>query len=622
MDRISVILYISYLIYLALAFVFIFQIIRVQLTFSLPKSIEKIFMPKSTRQVLRPERGSIYACDGRLLAMSMPLYDIYMDCTVKKEAFANKPSEEKAWQDGARGLAEGLARIIGAKTASGYYSAIMTGRRGGNQYLKLVEKIGHETLQQLKALPLFSASRYYSGIIVEHTDTRQYPYGALARRTIGYVKDNAKSNGNNMIGLEGRFDSKLHGTEGYRWMKKADNGARIPDADSSSRKPENGCDLRTTIDIDIQDIADKALRGKIGENPGVEGGCCVIMDVETGAIRAMVNLLRDSVSGRMGENYNLAVGRIGEPGSVFKSTTLMTLLEDGKVKIHDEIPTDHGDVKGFSRDQHIADYERINHTDKISILHGFEISSNYVFRRLAIDHYGDKPKKLIDRLHTYKLDEAYEFDLDGFSKPSLPSPESKWWSKTDLGSVAIGYAVGETPLHIVTFYNAIANRGRMMKPYLVESVERGGSVKEKYGPSVLNSSICSHRTADTLIMALSRVTEEGTGKNAFRGALCHAAGKTGTARTVLDARDKPRKGNAYMDASGRMKFQATFVGFFPAEQPKYTAIVVLYSKLSHQTFYGGTLPAGAFREIMDKVYAMDPDNGEVLKKKGSVPKWT
>lgn len=601
-DKIGMTLYVFYLLFLMAAVVIIFRIAQIQLFYRIDDSLSGYFRPRSIKEKIYPTRGAIIAHDGRLLAMSTPMYQIYMDCTVQKSAKGSK--EEKEWRSKAGELAKGLASIYGDKTGSAYYSMIIEGREHGSRYMKIGRSIDHETLQSVKRLPLFNEGQYRGGIIVEKHDTRQYPYGSLARRTIGYVKDNSKSNGNNKIGIEGRFDYVLHGKEGYEWMKITDNRAIIPNADSASVKAEDGLDLRTTLDIDLQDIADNALRKQIADNPKIEGGCVIVMDVGTGAIRAMVNLLRDSTDGTMNESYNMAIGRTGEPGSVFKSTTLMSLLEDGKVKLSDEIETNHGVLKGFQRDQHIADYERINKTNKISVLHGFEISSNYVFRKLAIDNYGRKPKKMIDKLYLYKLGEAYDFDLDGFKSPTIPSPDSKSWSATDLGSIAIGYSVAETPLHTVTFYNAIANKGKMMKPYLVEAIEENGIVRKKLGPSVLNGSICSKSTADTLTRALRRVTEEGTGRRMLKGALCPIAGKTGTSRIVLDPKFTRKSRNPYEDEKGRKQYQATFVGFFPADRPQYTAIVVIYSYLNREIFYGGTLPAMTFREIADKTIAL------------------
>lgn len=618
-DEIGLTLYIFYLLFIAAGIIIAVRIVHIQFFYRLDDQLSSYFRPKGRKQERLPARGSIIACDGRLLATSIPMYQIFMDCTVLKDRQIE--NKKILWKEEAAELSKGLARIYGDNTAAGYYSMILKGKKDKKAYMKIGYPIDHETLQSVKNLPLFKEGKYKGGIIIEKNETRQYPYGFLARRTIGYVKDNLKSAGNNKVGLEGRYDHILHGKEGYEWMKITDYRAIIPNADSSSRKAEDGFDLRTSLDIDIQDIADNALRKQISDNPKIEGGCAIVMDVHTGAVRAMVNLFRDSTDGIMKESYNLAIGRTGEPGSVFKTATLMSLLEDGKIKLSDRIPTNKGDLKGFTRDQHIADYERENKTDKISVLHGFEISSNYVFRKLAIDHYGKKPRKLIEKLYLYKLGEAYDFDLTGFKSPTIPSPESKSWSATDLGSIAIGYSVTETPLHIAAFYNAVANKGRMMKPYLVESIEENGIVREKMGPSVLNSSICSKATADSLTLALKRVTEEGTGKRMLKGALCPIAGKTGTARIVLDPKHTRISRNPYEDEKGRKQYQATFVGFFPADKPRYTAIVVIYSKLDREIFYGGTLPAMAFREIVDKTFALNPENGNLIKKTGSLPKW-
>ena len=626
MDKAGVALITLYVIFVLLGFVIIGRIVWLGVFWDPDPKIVSIFSTDTKKTKIDPVRGSILACDGRLLAASMPMYQIYMDCTVRKAAFEGmkdkKAGKEKEaeWREKAKALSAGLAEIYGDRTAQGYYNYIISRRENKGMYEKIGYPIGYTDMKKVTSLPLFRDGQYKGGIIVEDFDTRQYPYGSLARRTIGYVKDNSTIT-NDKVGIEGRYNHELHGKEGLEWLKKTDNYELIHNWDSTSTKAVDGYDVRTTLDVDIQDIADAALRHNIAGNPKIEGGCVVVMDVETGAVRAMVNLLRDTTSGYLGETYNYAIGRAGEPGSVFKATTLMTLLEDGKVRLSDEIPTDHGMIKGFPGDDHIRDYERENKTDRISVLHGFEISSNYVFRRLAIDAYGKDPKRMIDKLYQYKLGETFDFDLDGFKSPTIPSPDSKYWSQTDLGSVAIGYSVAVTPLHTLTFYNAIANRGRMMKPYLVESIEQTGNVKKKHGPSVLNGSICSRSTADSLTYALRRVTEVGTGKRRLGGAKCQVAGKTGTARIVLDPKiAKPN--DPYTDKYGRKQYQATFVGFFPAEKPKYSAIVVIYSRPDREIFYGGTLPAMTFREIVDKVWAIDPANGDLIDGKGKMPSWT
>lgn len=574
------------------------------------------------KSILEPNRGAILSIDGKPLAVSVPMYQIYMDCTVRKEEFRlhkkKGPEKEREWRGKAKGLAKGLAAIFPSKSSDSWYDFIIEGRERGRRYIRIGDNVDHETLQKLKALPLFNEGANKGGLIEKHVDTRQYPYGSLARRTIGYVRTNKVADARNAVGIEGKFNYVLHGKEGQEWLKRVDGRSRIVNRDSTSTAPEDGKDIRTTLDIDIQDIADDALRSMIAENPKVDGGCAVVMDVESGAIRAMVNLQKDSLTGRLGETTNMAIGKAGEPGSIFKTAILMSLLEDGKVKLSDKIPTNHGRLKYFSQDTHVPEYEKNFHTDKISVMYGFEKSFNYVFRKLAIDHYGDNPKKLLDNLYLYKLGETYDIDIDGFATPVLPSPSSKTWSATDLGSVAIGYTVAETPLHMLTFYNAIANKGRMMKPYLVESIESNGDVDERRGPSVLNGAICSRATADSLTKGLMKITEEGTAAYGLKGAKCKVAGKTGTARMIQDGKNA-MKGNPYRRKDGTIQYQASFVGFFPADKPKYSAIVVVYSHPGHGVLFGGSVPTAVYRKIVDNVYAIDRSEGEIIEKKGRMP---
>ena len=444
-------------------------------------------------------------------------------------------------------------------------------------------------------------------------DRRSYPYGSLARRVIGYVEE-----GKTAKGLEGAYDYYLHGSGGYRWMRKSDR-AMILDKDSSWVNATDGCDVRTTINIDLQDIADKSLRSRITDRQEIEGGCVMVMDVETGAICTMVNLLRDSVTRALGETYNLAIGRKGNPGSVFKTAILMSVMEDAGVKLSDEIPTEGGDVKiaKIKPDVHVRDYERKTGRKTMTVRKGYEMSSNYIFQRLVKDNYASEAKKLIDNLYRYRFGEAFDFDLQGLATPVLPSPDSEHWTMTDLASVAIGYAVAETPLHILTFYNAIANKGRMMRPYIVESVEKDGRIVKKKGPSVLNGAVCSREVADSLTSGLLSITSEGTASR-LKDAKLRVAGKTGTAWVYMDPKQASRT-DPFMDREGRRKYQATFVGFFPAEQPKYTAIVVLYSYPTKDAVFGGSIPAAVYKDIVDNLYVMDNSFREVYGEKSRMP---
>ena len=617
-DRIGMILYYLYAAFLMLSVILVGRIAWIQWLWKPDKTIERYFRPVSVKTIIDPERGAIIGQDGKLLAMSTPMYELFMDCTVRKDYFESKGREgkklEAEWQSKAKQFAKGLSAEMGGD-GENYWKLIEKGRKDGNKYLRLGHPVDRETLIRLRRLPLMDEGQYKSGVIVVKKDSRQYPYGTLARRTIGYVKDNSNSNGNNHIGLEGKYDYVLHGKEGEMWTRPTDNRERIQNYDSLYVKPEDGLDVRTTLDITMQDIVDRALRRQIEDNKAIEMGCAVIMDVKTGAIRSMVNLMRDSTDWSLSETYNMAIGLNSEPGSVFKATTLMTALEDGYIQsLDDRIPTNNGILPGYPPDDHVRGMK------DISILHGFEISSNYVFRYLAVKNYADNPKKFLDKLYLYKLGQAFDFDLDGLSAPELPNPESPRWSATDLGSVGMGYAIKETPLHILTFYNAIANKGKMMKPYLVESIEKDGVVKTKKGPSVLNASICSRATADTLLRAMKAVTSEGTATR-LKGARVQVAGKTGTSRQVLSGEEIKKFGmqNPYVTKDGSYHNLATFVGFFPADSPKYSAIICLKSYLIRGSVYGGVLPAAAMREIVDALYALEPDWGHEIESKVSVP---
>jgi len=620
-DRIGLILYAIYLCLLLASLIVVGRIIQIQLFFKPGEKVERALTPKSRKESIEPARGNILACDGRLLAMSCPRYDIHMDCTVLKEKHATMKDRaegaklESEWLTKARELSNSLALVFPEKTAEQHFKAIAEGRATGARYLRIGDGVDRNTYNRILTFPLFNEGRYRSGLIVEQETVREYPYGKLARRTIGFVRDNKSQVTNTHIGLEGKFDYVLHGKEGEQWLRRTDAG-RIRDYDKPYRRAVAGQDIRTTLNIDYQDLADRALRAQIEEDADIEGGCVVLMDVKTGAIRAMVNLLRDEKTDKLEEISNLAVGRLGEPGSVFKTVTLTAALSDGKIKSLDEtIPTNHGIVrnaKGIKQDVHILDHERVEHSTEISYLDGFKISSNYVFATIAVDGYADNPQLYMDKVYMYRLGEAFDFDLDGLRTPSLPKVGSRDWSNTTLGVVGYGYSTGETPLHILTFYNAIAGKGRMMKPYLVESVEKDGSVTQRRGPSVLNSSICTKAVADTLTRALRAVTEEGTAQT-LRNAKCAVAGKTGTARIFLES-------GGYEDEQGRRRYQGTFVGFFPAEDPQYSIIAVVYSRLSHRNFYGGGAPARAVKEIVAGIVDTDPYWQGELKKTAAVPR--
>ena len=638
-DRIHMVMVFLTVLFILLSVGILICIGHIQATYSVDKKVINLFRPRPDRYVEVPKRGRILAEDGRPLAITAPLYDIYMDCTVRKSEFEEMDNKErrrlnklqadgkevpaakypgtaaeKAWQSKADSLSRELARLFPAKSAGQYLSDILSGRENGKKHVLIRKNVNHATLNVLKTLPLFREGAYKGGLIAEEHDERIYPYDTLARRVIGYVRELGR------IGIEGTYDYELHGTEGVEWRRVTDDRKYIRDFDSTVVKAVDGNDVRTTLNIDFQDIADRALRRQIADDPQIRAGIAVLMEAETGAIRAMVNLSRDTIPGsRLWERDNLVLKEVGEQGSVMKTVTLLSLVEDGHVhSLEETIPTNHGAVPGYNQDSHILDYERQTGRNEITVKHGFEISSNYVFTWLPERYYGDNPQEFFDHIYAYRLGEKFDFDLDGLGTPVVNRPGTAGWSRTTLGTTAYGYGMSVTPLHVVTFYNAIANKGKMMKPYLVESIEKDGKVIKQYGPSVLNN-ICTRATADTVTRALMAVVNDGTAKR-LKDAKLSVAGKTGTAQIVLTP--KERKGNLdpYHDPWGRKKNQGTFVGFFPAEAPKYTILVTVYSYLSGMSFYGGTKPAMAVREIVDNIYAIDDTWSGRITPTGTLPR--
>ena len=601
-DRIGVVLYVLYVLLLFGSLLLIGGILKIQLFFNPDERIVNALTPSNTLKRLEPNRGDILDCNGRLLAISCPSYQFYMDCTVLKET--NTQEEERAWLDKAYELSKGLAREFSGTSADEFYKLIINGRKNGKKYVKIGSSVDRNAYKRIMQLPLFNEGQYKGGRIVVQNNIRQYPYGSLARRTIGFVRDNKTQVSNTHIGLEGKFDYILHGEEGREYLRRVDRG-RARNSDSSYVSAVDGKDLRTTLNIDYQEIADRALRELISQEEELEAACLVLMEVKSGAIRAMVNLSREGGNGAFAEIQNLAIGRTAEPGSVFKTVTLMSVLNDGYVKTLEEtLPATNGRVAGTSiRDSHIPEYAAEHNTDKISIIEGFKISSNYVFATLAVQNYGkhgnkDNTDKFLSNIYNYKLGEAFDFDLDGLQTPVIPNPSTRYWTNTDLASIAYGYSTQETPLHILSFYNAIANKGRMMKPYLVEAIEMNGKTVNKRGPSILNAAICSKAVADTLTRALKSVTEDGTARR-LKGAKAEMAGKTGTSFGTFE-------NGRYEDKDGRRKYQGTFVGFFPADDPQYSAICVVYSKPTRKSFQGGGIPARAIRRLIDELYNIDP----------------
>lgn len=580
-----------------------------------PKFVKE-FLPSKHLEQIQPREGSIMDRNGKILAISTPLYDVYMDCYVQKKHYdkdkKNGKRKNEEWLAKADHLSAGLASILQkpGKDSTYYSRLIRNGRAEKRGYVPIVKGVDHRTLEQLKDLPLFNEPQHKGGMIVKPIENRMYPYEGLGKRIIGHVNKNIA---NGFIGIEGTYYREIKGTAGSKWARRTDNFEWISDVDSTSVEAKDGMDVRTTLDINIQDIADRSLRMYVDTAKHITGACVVIMDVETGGVRAMVNLERDSL-GRMNETFNMAVGRASEPGSIFKTVMLTSLLEDGHVTLDEkmEIDIEKMNYPGFKkpeRDRAAFNYGTRHKTDYIPVIDGLMVSSNYVFRRQVTDHYFNNPEELVARLHSYNLGAAFNFEIkeNGGSRPSIPDPAGSDWSQSTIPSMAIGYSVKVTPIQILSFYNGIANGGRMMKPYIVERFEKNGEVIEERKPE-LQSIVCSEATADTLVRALKKVTscKEGTASTSMKGVRCDVAGKTGTAWMILERDEKIGAKGSYEAADGRRKYQASFAGFFPADDPKYSMIVVAYTKLMKGSEGGGNKPAKVFRQIVNEIWAYDP----------------
>lgn len=639
-DRVGMALLGFYFLFLGVGIWIVIKLICIQFFWDIPQNSLEEFIPNYEETIIRPDRGDILDCNGKILASSAPLYSLRMDCCIQKSHFASGKKikvgrdsiGEQQWRQMAWEMCRELPKLVkNGKTAEDYYNLIIRNRESttlkGRRNALLITDISHSTMGKIRQLPLIRHGKNISGIKEEKAMKRIYPYQGLAERVIGDIRfDPSNPERNRSIGLDGQYDYILHGTEGKQWMKSTDNG-KVINPDSTIVEVEHGSDIRTTIDINIQDIADKAIRKHIADDAGIEGACAVVMEVETGAVKAMANLKKNS-NGVLKESLNMAIGRSGAPGSVFKTVTLMTLLEDRKTTLDTKIATNGGYLPQYPKlaiDKQLKNYiDKNNGTEKekyITVREGLAISSNNVFRHLVIENYGKDAstiKEFTDRLFEYKLDGSYTFDLkeDAYGKPSLRNS----WTIHDLYSTAIGYSIRQTPLSILTFYNAIANKGRMMKPYLIQSFEKSGVAHEEFKPEILNGSICSKATIDSLTSALKLVASEGTASRKMKGAKCEVAGKTGTAWIYLDPADKPLHNKPFENADGQRKYQATFVGFFPADEPKYSAIVTVYTTLTKSLGYGGgNQPAQIFRHIVDHIWAMEEEWGETIKEVYDIP---
>jgi cell division protein FtsI (penicillin-binding protein 3) len=521
-------------------------------------------------------RGDILTSDDRLLASSVPYYTIYMDTRSSGMSSAT-------WSDGINGLSAGLAQLLGERSASGWKSIITEARKKGDRYFLIQRKVDYEKLKKLKQLPIFSEGQYRGGMVAQAENKRIMPGGELAARTIGYL--NLGSEGNE-VGIEGAFDKDLAGKNGVAVKQRLTGGDWITVEGPNSVESRDGNDVVTTLDLDLQDVASTALLNQLRKNHA-DHGCAVLMEVSTGNIKAIANLgLEDD--GDYHESYNYAIGESTEPGSTFKLPSLMAAIEDGVIDTGDIVDTGNGIVKYY--DHIIRDTKEHG---VITVKQVFEESSNVGTSKLIYEHYKNNPKDFVNRLYAMRLNKPLGIQLKGEGEPLIRYPGDKLWSGLTLPMMSHGYEVQLTPLQILTFYNAVANDGKMMRPLFVSAIMRNGSVIKSYDPEVIINSIASRSTIRKAKKMMEGVVENGTATN-LKNPNYKIAGKTGTAQI---AKEK------YGYRSGdRVSYSASFVGYFPAENPLYSCIVVVNSP-SNGVYFGNVVAGTVFKEISDKVYA-------------------
>lgn len=535
---------------------------------------------------LDAERGTIYSEDGQMLSTSIPTFDIYIDFN----ADGLREKKGKRFTENVDSFAIALSNYFADKTKAEYKKDLQLAFKNNERYYPLKKKLSFEQYKIFRDFPLVRLGRNKSGVIVEVNSKRETPFGLLANRTIGLSREfkdaNNKAKKQN-VGLEKSYDTVLSGHDGQRLVRYIAGGTAVP-VEGSQTDPVNGKDIYTTIDVNIQDIAETALMRMMLQCEGPYG-TAIVMETSTGKIKAIANLGRRE-DGTYWEDDNYAL-RATEPGSTIKLATLLSVLEKGTSKIDDMV-----EVGGAGRMQvgskMVTDAERSPRA-VLTVKECFAHSSNVGMSKLAYKAFAQRPAELKEYLHRFHLDVRSPIDLTNVPKPTMAPLDQKGSAEGNMLWMSFGYGLQVSPLHTLTLYNAIANNGRMMKPYLVSSIQSNGVVTKQFQPTVLEEKICKPEVISAARLAMEGTVIDGTATRVFKGMPFAVAGKTGTAH-VSDGAIKYAHG----------VYQATFAGYFPADNPQYTCIVVIRTKPHAASHYGGTLAAPVFREIATKLYAM------------------
>lgn len=535
--------------------------------------------------VIPANKGNVYSADGSLLATSIPNYKIRFD------ALAPKDEDFKKY---VKPLADSLSVMFG-KPAGQFHSDLTKARSNRNRYYLIARNLSYTQYMRIKSFPLFKLGAYKGGIITEQKTVREHPIGKIAERTIGYERVDHK--GENLeVGIEGAFAKYLNGKDGKRMMQKIAKNQWKPIGDNNEVEPVDGYDVISTIDVYIQDIAHHALLKQL-EYYEADHGCVVVMETKTGYVKAISNLGRNKDS-TYTETINYAVWESHEPGSTFKLAGLIALLDDKKVDTSKVYDTQGGDITYFGR--HVRDSKKGGY-GKISLAKGFELSSNTVLVQAVYDNYKDNPQEFVNKINGFGLNKKLGLPIKGEGRPYIPQPENPSWSRLSLPWMAFGYEVSMTPLQTLAFYNAVANNGELVRPLFVKEIKEWDKTIKSFDKEVINPKICSDETLKKVRAVLQNVVKRGTGSKLYSKDFS-MAGKTGTAQVN------------YGKGKGEgMYYSSSFAGYFPADNPQYSCIVIIHKPSTKKGYYGADVSGPVFKRIAQKIYTDVPSTNKIKK---------
>ncbi|TCP23667.1 cell division protein FtsI (penicillin-binding protein 3) [Tenacibaculum skagerrakense] len=534
-------------------------------------------------------KGNVYAADGNLLATSISNYTIRMDVM---------SVNDRVFEDNIAGLTKELSKMLG-RTPSYYERKLRDAKKTKNRYLLIARNLGYNDYMKMKSFPIFNLGVFRGGFIAEQRTVREHPIGKIAERTIGYNDHRGGA------GIEGAFSEFMLGKNGWRLKQKIAKGQWKPINDLNEQEPEDGKDVITTIDVNIQDITHHALLKQM-EYYEADHGCAVVMETATGEIKAISNLGRTS-NGRYYEKRNYAVWESHEPGSTFKLASLMAGLEDKVVDTSTIVDTEKGKI--FINNRKVEDSDKDGY-GKISLARVFEVSSNVGIVKAIQKHYDNNPEKFLKRIKQFGLDKQTGVNIVGEGKPYIPSTKDKSWSSISLEWMAWGYGVSLTPLQTLMFYNAVANDGELIKPRFVKELRVAGKTVKKFDKEVMSERIASQTTIDKVVQIMENVVKKGTAKEIYSPNFS-MAGKTGTAKKWIP-RTKNKDGEYEGGYYSNQKYVASFAGFFPVKKPKYSCIVVIHEPSVLKGYYGAKVAAPVFKEIAHKIYTSNPSSVQMV----------